>query len=851
MLSKTVRFILIVLLVGVFLPFVIGEDTPKKTVSPGDDDFSRGSLYAERESQARNFSAWWIDNANYLITPREYIYTGRIANRDDVVRLLVLVGYRGECEEVVRTSAIHELRRMGPSVIKMVGELVDGTSTPNAALLPGGVRRQNLRGFAAYALGEIGLTDGIPYLASALDSDDILLKAACAVSLGKLGGLEYLPKIVEVFKSGERARDPYVRSAFLAALSHLADPRALPEVLENLADRDPRVRTNLATALGLLSEEAGARVIQQYLRENGSSQALRIACTWALSEIGKRSLGSETKQGYKGEIQEIERELSRLAMHENIVNNRCNIALSLGYLGTSRSESVLNAMLYDPNFDVRACAAAGLRLMGRDLKSNSIIAEDQELLRYSEIVESCARKVEANDIVTALPTFAVNLRDLRSQGKEGAAAALLPILAKGFVPGSISLLETSANSDSQIISEVALISLGMVRDSNDMKRSVLTLQKFASVKPADDNSERTCALASVGLGMLNSDRPLVFLKSRLRVNERDKGAVIASTSASISLCLLGGLPYREPLLELLNSDKSPAVKSAAVFSLGMIRCPGVLESLIGILQRETNIDLRVNACFALSLLGERGALPALYSIMTDDKLARSADGNYLRGCAALAMSRMNPTRAFMIELRRQMSKTDDENFLSFAALAIGLSGDRAFLEVLTTLLNSNSKQVREAACLGLGFSGDESYLPELSDIMTKSADALTRLNAAVACGLLGSSSAIESLCEMLSPTKEGNPIVRAGASIGLALLGSNKEFVIAKLAESDKDPDPRCRKLAAISRFVLGDPSGFEPMVGYLSSGGMDFMRLDSNLLRDWANSQLPPFIKLRSYLFE
>jgi HEAT repeat protein len=412
------------------------------------------------------------------------------------------------------------------------------------------------------------------------------------------------------------------------------------------------------------------------------------------------------------------------------------------------------------------------------------------------------------------------------------------------------LIEGEFDSPSAEVSISAIIAAGMIRGRVDTSRASSMLHRLANSLPSstkdDEFARYRVAATYTALGMLGGDWPLNLLLNKVTASDQ-----LTAISAAISLSLLGGIPYREPLIEAMQNANNPAdVRTAAVFSLGMTRAPGVLEELIQTATQGSNVDIRAHAIFALALNGDSTAIPALHSIITDARLARSADGNYLRGCAALSMVKLNAGTAHLLALKRAMEQSDDENFVAFSALSLGLTGDESYLESLIPLLESSSRNVRMAAAIGLGFSGHEAYLPELQRVVSASRHAETRVHAAVGCGLLGDPSAVGTLTALLDPASEGNSGVRLASAIGLMLLRSNDPQVVKRLATTANDPDMRVRRYAAIARFVLGDDAGLDSFADSLRTGGMECKKLDSQLLQFWANSSLPPFFKLRSYLF-
>jgi len=150
--------------------------------------------------------------------------------------------------------------------------------------------RLGRRYVAAWALGEIGDTTGVPSLIESLDDDDAEVRKYATRSLIKLNEAALLPLISSLDSATERAAGGMIRAmgdigdkraldvllkrvdgtnrldVFLA-LGKLKDSRAEAALINGLADSDWKVRMNAAMALGPLGGEAAVSPLRKTLED--------------------------------------------------------------------------------------------------------------------------------------------------------------------------------------------------------------------------------------------------------------------------------------------------------------------------------------------------------------------------------------------------------------------------------------------------------------------------------------------------------------------------------------------------------------------------------------------------------
>jgi len=203
-----------------------------------------------------------------------------------------------------------------------------------------GLRHENrsVRGSAAAAMGELGLTEAVPHLLEALRDPDPMVRGSAATALGRTGSLEAVPQLLEAL----RDRDPINRASAATALGKVGSLQAVPQLLEALRDMAPTVRGSAATALG---EIGSTEAVSQLLK------ALRDEDTIVRGSVA-------TALGKVGSIQGVPPLLE--AMRDRAPTVRGSAATALGRIGSPEAVPRLLEALRDLDPIVRGSAAKAL-----------------------------------------------------------------------------------------------------------------------------------------------------------------------------------------------------------------------------------------------------------------------------------------------------------------------------------------------------------------------------------------------------------------------------------------------------------------------------------------------------------
>jgi len=134
-----------------------------------------------------------------------------------------------------------------------------------------------------------------------------------------------------------------------------------------------------------------------------------------------------------------------------------------------------------------------------------------------------------------------------------------------------------------------------------------------------------------------------------------------------------------------------------------------------------------------------------------------------------------------------------------------MGGLKAFKDKLSGWLSDDDQAVRAFAAVMLGISGDKSYVPQLANLLKerkyKDSDLLhyDRGRAAMALGLVGAQEYIPNLVTLLDSSNEYD---RSGAAYGLGFLKvKDQAMAIAKLLN---DEDENVREAAKESLEMMG-----------------------------------------------
>jgi HEAT repeat protein/beta-lactamase regulating signal transducer with metallopeptidase domain len=212
-----------------------------------------------------------------------------------------------------------------------------------------------------------------------------------------------------------------------------------------------------------------------------------------------------------------------------------------------------------------------------------------------------------------------------------------------------------------------------------------------------------------------------------------------------------------PALLSVLGDEHPAVRLAAVQSLGQLTDPRAVDALVQALRTDTDARVREAAAEALGEIDSPRALPGLI--------------------AALGAERVGAVRAKI-------------------AWALGEIGDARAVEALGSVVRDPEVEVRRQAVEALGELESKAAVPMLLPALRDS-DVETRKNAAEALGQLQSADAIAGLSVA---TRDSEPEVRKQAVEALGQISDKRALPALEAATRDHEAEVRRQAVEAIGQ---------------------------------------------------
>jgi ankyrin repeat protein/HEAT repeat protein len=347
----------------------------------------------------------------------------------------------------------------------------------------------------------------------------------------------------------------------------------------------------------------------------------------------------------------------------------------------------------------------------------------------------------------------------------GAAAAV------GRVPGgdAVAVLESAlATKDAPELQRQAIIGLGL----NGGKQAVALLERSLTGSFSGD--------ALVALARASRQSALPAVKTALKQAKPDAYAALGQIggAAALPLCAPG------------LTDKSAAVRRAAVDAAGMIGGPGA-PALLAQALADVDADVRVNAARALGRIGGTEAFSVLKAAEGQATrevweqivislgemgspeaeallLSLTANPRFAGGAPAIGLGRTATDRA----VQRLRGMFPDLNAAPSAAEALGGIGDSRALAALTEGIASADPSVRLTVTTAAGRVGGQRSLPLLT-LAAKGADSQivrTAVSGLQQCGGQGAVALLDSLCSSWEPGVRRAAAQSLGAIGGLSAL---------------------------------------------------------------------------------
>jgi HEAT repeat protein len=213
-------------------------------------------------------------------------------------------------------------------------------------------------------------------------------------------------------------------------------------------------------------------------------------------------------------------------------------------------------------------------------------------------------------------------------------------------------------------------------------------------------------------------------------------------------------------------DRSPSVRAAAMFAAHQTGQDVDISPLAGML-RSPEPGVRANAAMLLGLIGDRSALPMLQEMSRLPLHRASAEEREIvRVQVAEAMVALGNDRALDVMRAGAYSNLDEVRVLSVQTM--GRLRDRAMMASLPPMLRDGPIELRLAAAEALARLGSPQGLPTLLEAATHELET-ARAQAAFGLGLIADTRSAEALGRLLN---DPSPLVRLSAAAAVLRAAS-------------------------------------------------------------------------------
>jgi HEAT repeat protein len=466
--------------------------------------------------------------------------------RNAAVEILISLGRQAVpalLEEV--SCADHDVRKF---VIDILGET--GDSAAVTALIDA-LRDvdENVRAAAAENLGKLGSEIAVPALIDALQNSDLLFRFTVLQALGQIGAHVPVARLL-AFKD-----ETLLRKALFDCLGRVGGPEALPALVEGLDDRMRNVREAAAIALSQIGEKFTEETQGALVPLAGTMTAEKVAAFLdsTRSELQKAAvklLGWLADRRFALQLLAF---LDEEALREEAVASLLAIArLDPGALADLWPETAGRQRAFLAYLIGEAKCEGGVRLLCAGLTS-----DNDELRAYS------ARALAGIGDAASLPALVSALADQEGEVREGAMWTLVQLAGK-YQKEILLLLQPLLTNDDSELRMCAVRILGAADGAEIEKRLLLAMKDESSLV-------RQAALRALdgraGIGQM----PALVLALT------DEDSAVRRLAAE----LLGahGDPQALQPLQLALQDEDLWVRTTAVRSLGQLPVAESLEQV--------------------------------------------------------------------------------------------------------------------------------------------------------------------------------------------------------------------------------------------------------------------------------
>ncbi len=618
-------------------------------------------------------------------------------------------------------------------------------------------------------------------LMTALDDPEVDVQVNAVDSLGYQRHRPALKKLVEL------SEHPAARvcSSVVRTLGRLHEADA---ILPLLKDREPSVRAEAASALGILRHEAAVLTLitamkdtSPLVRQKAASALGRIAHTVAIGPlvesledvdegVVREAAAALALIGDRTAIRPLVQAAHRTADAEKTGKS---VVLALGRFRSAAVEVIVQDLSSIDSADRKQA----VQLLGQ-LGHRSAVAALRPLIRdkASEVRAAAAKALGQLGNPVAAADILELLGDVRKPVRRAALRALVSLpIAKA--PSEI--VEIAQDPEDQL-NYLATYAVGRFQDSG----TVPALRKLAT---SDDARVRRQAF--IALACLRQPEAAKMIDSELDTSNRDQRIRFVQ-----ALAVLGTDEAAKMLARVAQHDQPYVIKSA-LDVLGSSANDTAYQRLRSSL-KHTRIEIRQAAASALAKQPQGRGVADLAAALQDTApdVISSVD-------SALQILTDPDAPSLEAELLQGL-KSEDANVRAVCATRLSAYRSPRVVEALVEALDDTYYWVRVTAAFSLGYLGDPSAIPPLR-ALTADSNASIRSAAVASLGRLGDDDSLESLLRALD---DPSNYVRRNAALGIAFLNvkGNAE-VVSALIKSLGDAYSDVRAQAA---FALGEVGG-------------------------------------------
>ncbi|MEM1107071.1 MAG: HEAT repeat domain-containing protein [Planctomycetota bacterium] len=262
------------------------------------------------------------------------------------------------------------------------------------------------------------------------------------------------------------------------------------------------------------------------------------------------------------------------------------------------------------------------------------------------------------------------------------------------------------------------------------------------------------------------------------------------------------MPQRAlPMVQLALQDENPAVRFAALVTMGRLELDSLTESAVSVAKDEDQPDfVKAAALFAASRCGEDVDLGQLAAMLWDEDPSLRSNAALLFGLSENPSAL--PVLLDAVDAPMDRARPVDRQIVRLQITeALFNLGHEDSLKALRGAAYSNHNEVRVMATLMLGRARDGGMEGNLIGFLAKDPVEL-RLAAAEALAQIGS---LEGLPVMLSAAESSVATVRSQAAFALSHAATDTQAA-DRLARLLEDPNERVRIAAAVATLDAINP---------------------------------------------